>query len=583
MHQRQFARVGPMRAKVFFYVCLCIAVFLVWRLCKVQVIDGPALAREALAQRSDTVEVFARRGSITDRDGNVLVRSLPSESVYVVPHDILDPDMTIAKLQTVFGKLDPATVTAIHDKSLWFVWLARKIPTDTADKVRALDLAGVQLKEEDTGKRIDSVGETASTLLGFVGTDENGLDGLEYAFDSLLKGQSGRVTLETDQFGRPIPFGHESIVKAAQPGLNLQLTLDSYLQYVTEAALSEQVKKYHALDGTAIVMDPWTGEILAMANLPFFDPNRFWKYSDASRRDRAVTDAYEPGSTFKLVTAAAALESGVVTLHSRFPARDTLDVGGRVIHNADDDMPAVGGSETLEQIIEYSHNVGAAEVGMKVGERRFYDMERRAGFGSATNVELPGENPGIVPSPSDWSGSSLATMSFGQGVSVTPIAMARYYCAIANGGILMRPRIVRAITDPDGNAVYRYPAEVEHRVFSKRTAAELRTFLRKVVTSGTGNPVAQIAGYTTAGKTGTAQMVVNGRYESGAYAASFIGMIPAEHPRYVVYVKVERPIGAYYGGVVAAPAFTKIARAAMLHADVLPLVTSPPKTVAKQP
>ncbi len=581
MHNRTFARVAPMRAKVFFYLCAAIGLFLTWRLCDVQVLNGPALAREALAQRSDTVEVFARRGNITDRDGTVLVRSLPSESVYVVPHDVIDADVAIAKLQRIFGKLDPNVAAAIHDRTRWFVWIARKVPSDVADRVRALDLSGVQLKEEDTGRRTDMIGQTASTVLGFVGTDENGLDGLEYEFDSVLKGTSGRVTLETDEFGRPLPFGHESIVKPAQPGLNLQLTLDSYLQYVTEDALAQQVKQYHALDGTAIVMDPWTGEILALANMPKFDPNRFWKFSDAARRDRAVMDAYEPGSTFKLVTAAAALESGKVSTTMAFPAREALEVGGRTIHNAEDGLPDTGSTETLGQIIEYSHNVGAAEVGLYIGPQTFYDMERKAGFGVPTDVGLPGENPGIVPAPSDWSDSSLATMSFGQGVSVTPIAMARFYCAIANGGILLRPRILHAVDDTQGRPIYEYPREVERRVFSEKTAAILRKYLRDVVVAGTGNPAAQIPGYPTAGKTGTAQMVVNSVYAPGQYAASFIGMIPAEHPRYVIYVKVERPIGAYYGGVVAAPAFTRIARAAMLHSGVLPSPSPPPKTVAK--
>ncbi len=330
------------------------------------------------------------------------------------------------------------------------------------------------------------------------------------------------------------------------------------------------------------MLDPWTGEVLAMANLPNFDPNAFCKFPDAARRDRAVADAYEPGSTFKLVTAAAALESGKVGLTSEFPARDSLAVGGHVIHNAEDGMPISGGTETLEQIIEYSHNVGAAEVGMAIGERTFYDMERKAGFGSPSEIELPGENPGIVPAPAEWSDSSLATMSFGQGVSTTPIAMARYYCAIANGGLLMRPRVVRAILDAQGKVIYQYPAEIEHRVFSERIASELRTFLRAVVTSGTGKPAAQIPGYATSGKTGTAQRVVNGRYD-GSYTASFIGMIPADKPRYVIFVKVDRPQGAYYGSIVAAPAFTTIARAAMLHEGVMPAPSPAPKAVAERP
>jgi stage V sporulation protein D (sporulation-specific penicillin-binding protein) len=571
MHQRTFARVAPMRAKVFFYACLAVALFLAWRLCDVQGLKGALYAREALAQRSDTVEVFARRGSILDRNGNVLVRSLPSQSVYAVPREIADPDATIAKLQRILGKLDGTTIAALHDRRLWFAWIARKVPHETAARVRALGLIGVDLKEEETGLRVDTAGRLASTVLGFVGTDENGLDGIEYAYDDVLRGQSGRVTLEADEFGRPIPFGRERIITPAQAGLDVQLTIDPYLQFIAERALAKQVSTYHALDGTAIVMDPWTGEILAMANIPDYDPDHFWKYDDAHRRDRAVMDAYEPGSTYKLVTAAAALESHKVTLASRFPAHDRLEVGGQVIHNAEDGfMAGTGGSETLEQIVEYSHNVGAAEVGLSIGAKTMYAMERKAGFGSPTGVGLPGENPGLVPPPAQWSGSSLATMSFGQGVSVTPLALTRYYCAIANGGLLMQPRVVRAVYDDQGRLMQRYGSKVVRRVFSQRTAAELRTFLRAVVLHGTGDPTAQIPGYATAGKTGTAQMVVDGEYRSGYYAASFIGMVPYPHARYLIYVKVERPIGSYYGSVVAAPAFAEIARAAMLHAGVLP-------------
>jgi stage V sporulation protein D (sporulation-specific penicillin-binding protein) len=557
------------------------AAFLVWRLFDVQVRHGPSYARDALAQQSDTVDVFARRGSILDRDGNVLVRSLPSESVYAVPRDLTDPNRTVAQLTKIFGKLDKGTIAALHDNRLWFVWIARKVPHAIADRVRALGIDGIDLKEEETGQRVDTSGTLASTILGFVGTDENGLDGIEYAFDNVLRGRSGQVTLDADAFGRPIPFGKERIVKPAEPGDNVQLTIDSYLQFTTERALAKQMKAYRALDGTAIVMNPQTGAVLAMANLPDYDPDRFWRYDDAQRRDRAVMDAYEPGSTYKLVMAAAALQSHKVTLATRFPARDELVVGGHTIHNADDDMPLAGNMETLGQIVEYSHNVGAAEVGMFIGASTFYAMERKAGFGSPSGIQLPGENPGIVPPPSTWSGSSLATMSFGQGVAVTPIAMARYYCAIANGGLLLQPRIVRAVYDQHGTLVRSYPPKVVRRIFSERTAAELRGFLRLVVLHGTGDPSAQIPGYTTAGKTGTAQMVVHGVYRPGWYAASFIGMVPAEHPRYVIYVKLDRPIGSYYGSEVAAPAFDEIARAAMLHAGIMPVSSPAPHGAAR--
>jgi stage V sporulation protein D (sporulation-specific penicillin-binding protein) len=571
MHKRAFARVGPRRAQALYYGLLCVAVFLSWRLVDVQLIKGPIYAKAALEQRSDTVEVFARRGSILDRDGAVLVQSLPSESVYAIPHDLLDPDRTIAALQPIVGKIDKATAALLHDRHLEFVWIARKIAHDEAAKVQSLNLPGIALIEEDTGRRVDLAGETASTVLGFVGIDENGLSGLEYTFDDLLKGTSGRVTIEADEFGRPIPFGVQRVVKPAKPGLSLELTLDSYLQFVTESALERQVKTYHAQSGTAIVMDPYTGEVLAMANFPHFDPNHFWKYPADDLRDRAVQDAYEPGSTFKLVTAAAALESGKVTLDQRFASVGPLEVGGQQIYNAVDGLTPSPSGDTLETIIADSLNVGAARVALTIGGGSFYSMERRAGFGDPSGIGIAGENPGIVPAPSAWSGSSLATMAFGQGVSVTPIAMARFYCAIANGGLLLRPRIVHAILNPAGDTIYAYPPEIERRVFSQRTAARLRSFLRAVVLRGTGNPSGQIPGYTTAGKTGTAQMAQNGIYEPGAYVASFIGMIPYERPRYVVYVKVERPVGSIYGSQVAAPAFVEIAKAAMLHVGVLPV------------
>ena len=575
MHKRTFSRVGPRRAKLLFYALLAVSVYLGWRLMDVQLIKGPLYAKEALEQRSDTVEVYARRGSILDRDGNVLVRSLPSESVYAVPHDLGDVDKTIAQLQPIVGKVDKQTADLLRDRHLQFTWIARKIPHDEADRVQALNLPGISIIEEDTGRRVDVAGQSASTILGFVGIDENGLAGLEYTFDDLLKGTSGRVTIEADEFGRPIPFGHEKVERPAKPGLSLELTIDSYLQFVTEQALEKQVKTYHAQSGTAIVMDPNTGEVLAMANFPHFDPNTYWKFPADDYRDRAVQDAYEPGSTFKLVTAAAALEYGKTPLTERFASVGPLEVGGRRIYNAVDGLTPDPNGDTLETIIADSLNVGAAQVALHIGGKDFYKMEQSAGFGEPTQIGLSGENPGIVPAPDQWSGSSLATMAFGQGVSVTPIAMARFYCAIANGGIILRPRIVRAILDAQGNPIYTYPTEIEHRAFSENTAAKLRQFLRAVVVRGTGNPAAQIPGYTTAGKTGTAQMAENGIYEPGAYVASFIGMVPYEHPRYVIYVKVERPEGAIYGSVVAAPAFDEIAKAAMLHAGLFPAMPTP--------
>jgi stage V sporulation protein D (sporulation-specific penicillin-binding protein) len=284
-------------------------------------------------------------------------------------------------------------------------------------------------------------------------------------------------------------------------------------------------------------------------------------------------DAYEPGSTFKLITAAAALESGKVQPQTRFPALDALTIGGRTIHNAEDGFIASrNNTESLEDIITYSHNVGAAEVGMRIGGPVLYRTIQAFGFGDLTHVDLPGENPGLLVSPSDRSATTLPTVSFGHSVSVTPLAMARAYCAIANGGMLLRPQIVRKTVDASGQSVREYPPYEERRVMSERTAAVLRRYLRSVVVRGTGNPTAQVPGYTTAGKTGTAQVVENGFYAPGEYIASFIGMIPAEHPRFVILVKVDEPRDAIYGSVVAAPVFAILAREAMMHAGVMPVV-----------
>lgn len=565
----------PARAKTAFYLICCVALFLLYRLYAVQIVEGPTLAHRALLQRSETIQTFARRGTIYDRDHQVLVRSLPSESVYAVPTSIGDPADAARRLAPILSLPQPALEATLRQRAQ-FAWLARKVPHEVAERVRALNIDGVSIVPEDTGVRFYPSGDLASTVLGFVGIDENGLDGLEYAFDSLLRGTPGRSTIEADEFGRAIPFGETNVVEVAHPGRSLVLTLDSYLQFEAEAALRAEIKACHAASGTAIIMDPYTGAILALANMPDYEPHTFAKYPARDRQDRAIEDAYEPGSTFKVVTAAAALESGKVTMASRFPAHDTLEVGNRVIHNAEDGMMAAHmGTETLEDILAYSHNVGAAEVGMTIGKDALYTMIRKFGFGDPTQIELPGENPGIVPALEDWSGSSLATISFGQGVSVTPIAMIRAYAAIANGGILVRPRIVQAIDDPDGSVVYRYGTEIERRVISAATAQKIRDILRAVVVRGTGNPTAQVPGYTTAGKTGTAQVVEHGVYEPGAYIASFIGYVPADAPRYVILVKIDRPRGEIYGSEVAAPVFADLARIAMLHAGIMPRTPSP--------
>ena len=575
MAARAFARVAPVRAKVSLMAVVALALLLALRLGELQVREGPKLARAALRQHDQTVESFARRGAILDRTGGVLVRSLPSESIYAAPPEITDAHAVALKLAALLRKPARDLEPALRDK-LQFRWLARKVPHDVAQRVVALAIPGIGTKGEETGLRFVASGRLASTVVGFTGTEENGLDGLEYSLDTLLRGTPGRMRIEADLFGGSIPFGETRVVERAVAGKTVVTTLDPYLQFESERLLRAAVKKWHALNGTAIVMDPWSGELLAIANVPDFDPARFGAFPPDAWKNRAISDAYEPGSTFKLITAAAALESGKLAPGVRFPARDALHVGGQTIHNAEDGMMAASmGTESIEEIVAFSHNVGAAEIGLATGPAAMYRTIRKFGFGDPTQVELPGENPGIVNDPKDWSGSSLATISFGHGISTTPLALLRAYAAIANGGLLLRPRIVAALEDASGKPVYRYGAEIERRVISRRTAATLRGYLRSVVLRGTGNPTAKVAGYTTAGKTGTAQVVENGRYLGGAYIASFVGMIPAERPRYVILVKVERPHGSIYGSQVAAPVFADLARAAMFHAGIMPAAAPP--------
>jgi cell division protein FtsI/penicillin-binding protein 2 len=576
------ARRSFTRAKILFWGLFLLGGYLGWRLYDVQIVRGPVLAARALNQQSAVFRVSAQRGAIYTSDGALLARSLPSQSVYASPSAIADVPHTAAAVASVLREPVASVAARIREAPRYHV-IAWKVPDAQARALSALDLPGIAIEKEATGKRFVPSGRTASTLLGFVGRDDNGLEGIEFQFDALLRGKKGLMTMETDEFARALPFAEPRYVQPPKTGDAIVLTIDSYLQYASERVLRATVKQWGAQSGSVVVMDPNSGALLAVANVPDYDVRAYDRFPPEERRDRAVTDAYEPGSTFKLITATAALESRKVTTSSRFPAHDRLEVAGSTIHNAEDGFLAgTGGSETLADIIAYSHNVGAAEVGLTIGPTTMYRTMRAFGFGDPTSVDLPGENPGILPPLEEWSATSLPTMSFGHGVAITPLALARAYAAIANGGLLLRPHVLSAILAPDGHVLYRYGRQVERRVMSRGTAATLRSFLRRVVLRGTGNPTAQVEGYTTAGKTGTAQVAEGGHYLAGAYVASFVGFIPAEHPRFLVLVKVERPRGAIYGSVVAAPAFAQIARTAMLHAGYLPAPTPAPSPAASK-
>jgi len=577
---RPLARVVAGRARNLFYFFALIALFLIWRLYSVQIKDGPWLAEKARQQESHLVPLDARRGTIFDRNGNVLSRSLVGQSVHVQAGElpsVTDKRRVAAALGAALG-IAPERVYARIEDAHSDVIVSFKVPDDVAARVAnvILNERSVELEPEPTSSRFVPSGRLAPTVLGFTDVDDKGIEGIERAYDAVLRGEPGSEIDEVDPFTRPLPFGEQHVVASARPAKDLVLTLDSDLQFSTQRVLHETVARFHAASGSALVMDPYTGDILALANVPDYDINARARATQAQFRDRAVADVYEPGSTFKLITAAAALDSGKVTPSSLFPARDQLRIGNFTIHNADDGFTAsASGSETLENIVVYSHNVGAAEVGWTIGERTMYAALQRFGFDKETNSGLPGETTGMFLPLADWTQTSLPTIAYGQGIAVTAIGLARAYCAIANGGRLVRPRIVSAIIGPDGRRVEQAPV-VERRAISESTAAILRRYLREVVTRGTGTS-AQIPGFTTAGKTGTAQIPKNGRYDPDQYVASFVGFVPAEQPRYVVLVKVEHPRGAIYGGTVAAPAFARIAGLAMLRSGAVP--DSPPRSV----
>jgi stage V sporulation protein D (sporulation-specific penicillin-binding protein) len=557
------------RAIFVFWVFFLISALLGYRLYVVQVRDGAALASIAVDQHRAQYPVSGRRGGILDRFGIVFAGTSPAVQIFAQPPEVSnarDEAQALAPLLRI-----PASRLAaeLSDKRTTFLYLARMQPKALGEQVDRLGLAGIGTNDEPTGLRVDPQGRIGSTVVGFTGVDNQGLAGIEVSFNDELAGKSGEVVEETDSQLRPLPFGRR-VVSEPVTGDTVVLTIDRSLQLAAEDVLAKTVQLYHARSASAIALRASTGEILALANWPNFDPNHYSASPQDAYKNRAITDPYEPGSTFKVVTATAAIDSGKVSLEDTFPAVNAIDIGGYVIHNADDGlMPSGHARETLSDIVTYSHNVGAAEVALRLGKKTMGEYIRRFGLDDTSGVDLPGESRGIIDPPDQWFGSREATIAFGQGVSVTALALARAYAAIANGGMLMRPLIVREVLDPDGRVVRRYQPEPVRRVMRPQTAATLLAMLRNVVRRGTGTNAA-IDGYAVAGKTGTAQIVEGGQYEPGEYIASFIGIVPADRPQYVILVNVERPRGAYYGGTVAAPAFRELARRVLWREGVLP-------------
>ena len=536
-------------------ICLlwfsCIAA----RLYYFQVIQYVELLSRAQRQQQRTIEVAPQRGDIYDRQMNPLAMSLGVDSVYAVPSELADPKMVATLLAPVLG-LDGNDLLGRFRTLHSFCWVKRKVSAGEATRVRDLNLKGVYFQREP--KRFYPKGELGAQVIGYVGLDDKGLSGMEYAREDEVKGRPGRVLLASDARRRTF----HSTEWAGTPGKNLVLTLDEKIQYIAEKALAQAVEVTQAAGGVAIVQNPNTGEILALANEPTFNPNDFGASSASAREDRGVSWVYEPGSTFKLVAVSAALEENLANPQEVINCQNgSIVLAGHTIH---DHKPF--GDLSVTDVMANSSDVGAIKLGLRLGDDRLYRYIRSFGFGAKTDVELPGEERGLLKPPSRWSGISIGEISMGQEIGVTPVQMITAFSTVANGGILFEPRVVRDVFL--GAHHEPLPAASGHRVITEHTAEMMRQIFAAVVDHGTGKP-AQLAGYSSAGKTGTAQKIdASGAYSKSHYVASFIGFAPVTRPAVTILVVIDTPVGAHHGTDVAAPVFRSIAEQTLGYLNV---------------
>jgi cell division protein FtsI (penicillin-binding protein 3) len=570
-----------LRATLKRRVALAFGFLLLWavaieaRLVYLQVFRYSELKERAEGQHSRTVKAPAKRGDILDRHGHILAYSVDADTIYAVPSELGDADAAAAALCRALADCDAKDRQAMIErirKGKYFAYIRRQVWPDQAARVAALDLPGIGFIKES--KRTYPNADLASHVLGYVGVDNVGLSGIEAAYDSLILGRAGTVLVERDARGSAF----SRVERPPTAGASLELTIDEYLQHVAERELRDGIKWAGASGGSAIVMDPSTGEILALANAPDFDPNAYRDAREELRRNRAIQDIYEPGSTFKIVTASAAFEEHAAVPNTIIDASaGNIRFGPRVIrddHNY--------GVLSFAQAIIKSSNVGAIKVALKLGPEKVSDYVRRFGFGKPTSPDFRGESPGIVWDPSKLTDSALASVAMGYQVGVTPLQMAQAVSVVANGGELVQPRVVRAVVRDRRRLPV--PRKVMARPITTNTAATLTEIMQGVVTEGTGK-AAQIPGYTVAGKTGTAKKLVNGSYRGHSdYNVSFVGFVPAHKPVFAIVVVVDSPHRVSpYGGVVAAPIFQKIAQTALRHYGVPQSINAPEPVFAGDP
>jgi cell division protein FtsI (penicillin-binding protein 3) len=513
-------------------------------------VRSEALSDRAVSQQIEDMADPASRGTITDRNGVQLAVSEDSVTVFANPFLIKDPVKVAAALSPLIGLPEDELLRKLSDRKTGFVYLRRKMDATLGEQIDKLPFEGIDTVTEP--KRTYPQGFLASQVLGLVGTDNTGLSGLEYAQDESLRGEDGARRLVKDALGEPISMIE---TKRAQPGEDLALTLDASIQERTEAVLAEVGQTYTPLGATAVVMDPRSGEVLALANWPRVDANNVDGAPEYARKNRAIGENYEPGSTFKAFTVSGALEEKLVEPGTTLAVPAEITVADRTVGEAHD---GGGGTKSVAQILAESSNVGSVMIGLKLGAKKFDRWVRRFGFGRPTGIDLPGEEGGIVLRPEHYSGSSMGNMPIGQGIAVTPMQMATAYTAIANHGVLRRPYIVKGHQPPP------------KRVLSRHTAEQVSHMLEGVLAAGGTAEEAQVEGYTLAGKTGTAEKAIEGGYSKTDFIASFIGFAPAKDPRLLVAVMVDTPRGDIYGGTVAAPAFERIMEFALPYLKIPP-------------
>ena len=528
-----------------------------------QVLQNDFLVKLAEKQHQKTVPLTPSRGAIYDCKNAPFAVSVEMDSCFALTRHLESLPEAAAKLAPLLG-YTRGELEAKLKASRNFVWLARRMEPETARKVRELDLDGIEFVKES--KRFYPNSEVAAHVIGFTGVDPGGLEGVEKRYDSTILGNTGYLVTERDALGRDIDLKKGSEAKLGSKGGNVVLTLDKNVQYIAEKELSRAVEKNRAKSGIAIVMEPGSGRVLAMANYPTFNPNCFGKYPQAALRNRAISDSFEPGSTFKIFLIASALENRVIRPGDSFNCENGVyNLSGRVIH---DDHRY--GMLNVPQILKYSSNIGAAKIGSRLGPERLYAALTGFGFGEKSEVDLPGETAGTLRPQSRWYGVDLATISFGQGVTASALQIAAALSAVANGGNLMKPYLVDRVVDDSGKVLKQFSPQLKRRVISEETARKVAHMLEGVVDEGGTGTKAAVEGYRVAGKTGTAQKVdpATRAYSLKKRTASFAGFAPLENPRLTILVVVDEPQTSPYGGVVAAPAFSAIAQQTLCYLKV---------------